>query len=98
LRQGDGRVLENRSDADGVLLLAALALPKLAGRQKRVLGRPAPRTRHAVRPAHRYREVESVLRVCEVNDCILKGSRFLAAHTLQCKSKDRVRQVYYYHG
>ena len=48
--------------------------------------------------AHLDRELESVLRVCEVNDCILEGFRLLAAHTLQCKSKTSVSQVYYCQG
>jgi len=81
LVESDRRVLEDRSDTDRILFFAALALPKLARAQKRVVRRAAPRAAHAARPAHFDREFKGVLRVREVSDCVLKGFRLMTAHT-----------------
>lgn len=72
LVHAERRILEDGSHFDGELLLASLAEPNLARRDKGVLCRLAARASDfAYRPTQRHRIVESLLRVRE------KGNGFL---------------------
>src|SRR5579871_80198 len=68
-------ILEDRTDLDGELLLAALAEPHQAGAQKRVLGMAAAWTGDFLsRPAEIHRINKGSLWLCEVGNRLLKAS------------------------
>jgi len=71
-----GGILEDRSNLETELFLASRAKPDLAGRDERVLLRPAARARnYTVREAQIERILESTVGVREVDDCLLECVR-----------------------
>src|ERR1700761_2201721 len=73
LIEPDGGILENGSDLDGELLLAALAEPNLASADERMLLRAATGARyHAIRPAKLLRVFKAAFGIAEVDDGFLK--------------------------
>src|SRR5665213_420670 len=82
------RVLEDRSDLERKLLLAALALPYPTGRNERRVASTAAGARHiSVRPADRSYEIKSPVLVREVRDRLEQGCRRLnrcVGHASNC--------------
>jgi len=67
-------VFEDRSDLNGELFLAALAVPQMSSRNERVLRRPTPRASYVARwPAEIDREVKALLGVSKISSCFLQG-------------------------
>src|SRR5580658_256291 len=73
LVKSEGRILENRSQFQGELLLALVAEPDAARLDERMLGVAATRTNHVpVRPAQFLGKLKGAVRIREVNDGFLK--------------------------
>ncbi len=73
LVEAERRVLEDRAELDGELLLAPLALPESAGGQVGVLDRPTARAHRTARPAQAGDELSADIEVGEVPDCLDEG-------------------------
>lgn len=92
LIEADRRILKNRPNLDGELLLAAVAEPEFPRFHKRVGIRAATRACNlVVRPAEKLRILKSAFRVSEVNYCLLKSYGFF--HLSHLRSKNRVAQI-----
>ena len=76
LVEADRRIFHDRSELDREHLFAlfVLALPCSAGRYIGILVRATARATDTIRPAQRDHKVERVVRVVEINDCLLKRS------------------------
>lgn len=76
LIESERGILEDRSNLEAELFLAARAKPDLASLDEGVLLRPAARAaNYAVREAHIERVLESAISVREVDDCLLECVR-----------------------
>lgn len=72
-----GRVLENRPDANRELLLAAFALPQLARGDERVFRRLAEGAKDGIGPAQFNGKAEGVVLIGKELDSLLEGFREL---------------------
>lgn len=89
------RVLEDRPDLDGELLLTCLALPNAARPQIRVFRPLAPRTNRPGRPTETGDELGADVQVSEVTDSFEEcGRERLRHHVGECTTLRRVSQVY----
>src|SRR4051812_20413575 len=79
LAEADRRILKDRADADGELLLAALAAPHLARSNEARLRCVAQRAADAIRPAARSGVLKGRIRISEIDDGLLKSPRHIDA-------------------
>jgi hypothetical protein len=77
LIQAERRILKDGAYLDRELsaLMAALALPLLLLGKKRHISTATSRTDNAIRPSPRYQIAQAVIRIREVNDCLLQCFR-----------------------
>lgn len=96
LVQTKRRVLEDRSDLNGILLLTRLALPYATCGQERLLFARTLRTHWTIRPAQIRYERKRNVRIGEVSNRFEKCGRDfgLLAHGMQFTPLGQVSQVY----